>query len=115
MSGYYSHLLPKQHGGTFLILVNPTKVHDHHTQCFMWSLVGSNQYKQPHFAGNYDEEERDDGQVEDPYGSGGDVDYSGGRGGGDGYEEDGYTYGRTRDPCEGVDCPPVYWDGTPHL
>ena len=74
----------------------------------MWSLVGSDQYKQPHFAGNYDEEERDDGQVEDPYGSGG-------RGGGDGYEEDGYTYGRTRDPCEGVDCPPVYWDGMPHL
>ena len=70
----------------------------------------SDQYKPNHFAsaGNYEEEERDDGQVEDPYGSGG-------RGDGDGYEEDGYTYGRTRDPCEGVDCPPVYWDGMPHL
>ena len=68
-----------------------------------------------YFPGNYDEEERDDGQVDDPYGGGG----GGGRGGADsssssGGYEDGYTYGRTRDPCEGVDCPPVYWDVLPH-
>ena len=68
-----------------------------------------------HFPGNYDEEERDDGRVEDPYAAGGDDrggDGRRGEGGGGGYD-DGYTYGRTRDPCEGVDCPPVYWDGTP--
>ena len=66
---------------------------------------GSDRYNLFYFPGNYDEEEeRDDGRVEDPYGGGG---------GSDGYE-DGYTYGRTRDPCEGVDCPPVYWDGLPH-
>ena len=60
--------------------------------------------------GNYDEEERDDGRVEDPYAGGGDGRGGDGGDGGGGYD-DGYTYGRTRDPCEGVDCPPVYWDG----
>ena len=67
-----------------------------------------------HFPGNYDEEERDDGRVEDPYAAGGDDRGGDGRRGeGGGGYDDGYTYGRTRDPCEGVDCPPVYWDGTP--
>ena len=73
------------------------------------------------FSGNYEEgeEERDDGQVEDPYGGGGgDSDgaedgYTYGARGSSEVSENSYTYGRGRDPCEGIDCPPIYWDGFP--